>query len=424
MKMKYFLPDWEDRLDPGFNFEKDQFSKEHKKNPYQNDFYAHQFFEKSPYDGILVSLGIFEKKIALGNNGDSFQIRGCNDIKEYLKIPEDSNLEVMGDCGAFSYVKEKSPPKKFYNTKNIANLYNELKFHYGVSVDHLAVDYIFIKNQNTGKRFKKTLSQKEKDNRVKITLKNAKEFIKLHKNMNYDFIPIGVAQGYDLKSYKSSVKAIVDMGYENIAIGSLVNYKTEFILKILEEIQPYIRNINVHLFGVLRPEYLKRFKKLGVTSFDSASFFRKAWLRSGQNYLCMDGKWYSAIRVPQSKNPRILKYAELNGFSNNEIEKMERKALNALFKYEKKTIELEDALNTILEYDALLLRSSDNGNLREKYKKTLLDRPWEKCNCEFCKDIGINVVIFRGTNRNKRRGFHNLWAFRNSENISQQLLNI
>ena len=28
-----------------------------------------------------------------------------------------------------------------------------------------------------------------------------------------------------------------------------------------------------------------------------------------------------------------------------------------------------------------------------------------------CKDAGINIVVFRGANRNRRRGFHNTWVF-------------
>jgi hypothetical protein len=45
---------------------------------------------------------------------------------------------------------------------------------------------------------------------------------------------------------------------------------------------------------------------------------------------------------------------------------------------------------------------------------TLDNRPWELCKCDICKKNGIDVVIFRGANRNKRRGFHNTWVFRNT----------
>ncbi len=412
--VKYFLPDWEDRVDPNFDFNRDEFSDNHKKNPYKNDCYAHQLFETPPYDGILVSLAIFEKKISLNHDGKNYQIRGKNNIKDYLKIPKNLNLEVMGDCGAYSYVKENEPPKPFYKVENIANLYQSLGFDYGVSVDHLAVDYIFVKDPVTGKREKKILSTKEKDRRIEITLKNATHFLDVHDKNNYSYHPIGVAQGYDLETYKSSVKSLREMGYDYIAVGGLVQYSTDFILKILKEIETDTKNINIHLFGVLRKDHLDNFESLGVTSFDSASFFRKAWLRSGQNYLSTNGNWYSSIRVPQSSNPRVIKNADLNGFSVEEIKDMENKALKALLDYDKDKIDIDTVLEAVMDYDDLLLRNTDDGNnLQTKYRRTLLDKPWKNCNCPICKDVGISVLIFRGTNRNKRRGFHNLWAFRN-----------
>jgi len=413
MKLKYFLPDWEDRLDPNYDFVNDKFSEEHKKNNYENDVYAHQLFKDAPYDGILFSLSVFQSKISLNNNGGKYQVRGYNSIKDYLKIRKDSNLEVMGDCGAFGYVKEKNPPP-FFSVENVANLYDELDFDYGVSVDHLVVDYILVKDKKTGKRKKKVLSKKEKDRRIKITLKNAKEFLELHKKKKYSFTPIGVAQGYDLETYKNSVKALVEMGYEYIGIGGLVQYKTDFILEILNEIQQFVDGVKIHLFGVLRPNHLRDFKKLGVSSIDSASFFRKAWLRSGQNYLAPDGRWYTAIRVPYVSDPRILKNIDLNGFSLDDLKKMEEDALQALIRYDQGLMDLDDVLDVVLKYDELLLRSTNDGeNLKEKYYRTLLDMPWKKCNCDICKNIGIHVVIFRGSNRNKRRGLHNIWILRN-----------
>ena len=39
--------------------------------------------------------------------------------------------------------------------------------------------------------------------------------------------------------------------------------------------------------------------------------------------------------------------------------------------------------------------------------------PWKKCKCQVCKKCGIEVAIFRGSNRNKRRGMHNLYVFNN-----------
>ena len=45
------------------------------------------------------------------------------------------------------------------------------------------------------------------------------------------------------------------------------------------------------------------------------------------------------------------------------------------------------------------------------YRELLRDRPWMACDCEVCTDLGIDVAIFRGNNRNRRRGFHNTRNF-------------
>ncbi|ADC69070.1 Queuine/other tRNA-ribosyltransferase [Methanocaldococcus sp. FS406-22] len=407
--MKFFLPDWEDRVDPWYDFKNDKYSSSHKKSPYENDIYAHQLFDVPPYDGILVSLGVFKSKITLKDDKNP-EIRGKNNIKDFLKI-DNGKIEVMGDCGAFTYVHEKNPPP-FYSVERVANLYERLGFDYGVSVDHLVLDYVTKRVNGEKKRIE--ISKREKNRRIKLTLKNAEKFLKLHKQNKFNFEPIGVAQGYDIETYTKSVKKLVDLGYEYIALGSLVRYKTEEIVGILESIEPYTENVKIHLFGVLRPEAIKIFRKLGVTSFDSASYLRKAWLRSGRNYLAYNGMWYSAIRVPYSDDPRLVNNGKVNGYSIPELKKMESKALKLLFKYDQGEATITEVLNAVLKYDQLLLRDSENmDKFEEKYIKTLEDKPWKQCNCNVCKSIGINVIIFRGTNRNKRRGFHNIWVFKN-----------
>jgi hypothetical protein len=50
---------------------------------------------------------------------------------------------------------------------------------------------------------------------------------------------------------------------------------------------------------------------------------------------------------------------------------------------------------------------------QSEYWRTLHDRPWRSCACGICEEVGIQVVVFRGTERNKRRGFHNLFVFNN-----------
>ncbi|EGV17224.1 hypothetical protein [Thiocapsa marina] len=37
--------------------------------------------------------------------------------------------------------------------------------------------------------------------------------------------------------------------------------------------------------------------------------------------------------------------------------------------------------------------------------------PWKHCPCEICRRDGIDVIIFRGNNRLRRRGFQNTDVF-------------
>ncbi|NEU59178.1 DUF6884 domain-containing protein [Halorussus sp. MSC15.2] len=52
-----------------------------------------------------------------------------------------------------------------------------------------------------------------------------------------------------------------------------------------------------------------------------------------------------------------------------------------------------------------------DDQLLEEYQKTLRERPWEKCDCPICAENGVEVCIFRGNDRNRRRGFHNTRRF-------------
>jgi len=409
--MKFYLPYWEDKLDPDFDFIADDFSLGHKESPFNYDKYIHELISDGIYDGILVSLGVFISKMKLNENEGKHDIKGYSDFKSYLRFSESNKpLKLLGDCGAFNYVNEPEPPEEF-NPKRVSYIYNLLKFDYGISVDHLVIPTIQVKDSE-GNTVKKELTLAEMEQRIKISLDNADEFIKLTSKNKYCYIPIGSAQGYSPETYKKSVAQLVEMGYDYIALGGLARSNTKDILSVLKEVAPELRGRNLHLLGVLRPDSLNEFQKYGVTSFDSASYLRKAWLRSGQNYLCSEtNKWYTAIRVPQATSSRMAKSAALLQ-KEDEIQTLERECLDLLRRYDQGEVGVNKVIDTIVYYDSILERNGNDGkDLREKYSVTLSEKPWKKCSCELCSTLGIDIVIFRGTNRNKRRGFHNTKVF-------------
>ena len=52
----------------------------------------------------------------------------------------------------------------------------------------------------------------------------------------------------------------------------------------------------------------------------------------------------------------------------------------------------------------------DENNL-DSYERILRAEPWKECDCTICGEYGIEVAIWRGNNRNRRRGFHNTRRF-------------
>lgn len=410
--MKYFLPYWEDKLDPDFDFINDDFSPEHKESPFLHDKFIHEILGERLYDGVLVSLWVFISKMKLNENDGKHDIRGYDNLKSYLRFENSKNpLLLLGDCGAFNYVNEIEPPEEF-NPSRVAYLYDALGFDFGISVDHLVVPTIQVTKKD-GTTEKRELTKTEMIKRIKISLENAQTFIDLVRDNKYKFTPIGSAQGYDPKSYRKSVAQLVNMGYEYIALGGLARSNTKEILSVLKEVYPELKGRKLHLLGVLRPECLDVFDQFGVTSFDSASYLRKAWLRSGQNYLCKQtNKWYTAIRVPQSSNARMINSAIQAGKSEDEIRSLEQECLDLLHKYDQGKVSVEKVIQNVVAYDSIFQRNGDDGkNLENKYFATLTEMPWKKCNCGLCQSLGIDIVIFRGTNRNKRRGFHNTKVF-------------
>jgi hypothetical protein len=406
----YFFPDWDDYVNEPFIHETaaQECDMRRKKR------YAHQVFgpDDTPYDGMLVSLAqIYTGKGALSRLDVETAER--TDLRKAMKMRK--RLLLFGDCGAFSYAFEDNPP---FSAEEAARLYHRFGFDVGASVDHIPLPEIVVED-GKGKLVKEILTQKERRRRMRLTARNAEAFLAACRSHRYKFLPIGVIQGLDTKSFVRYVHEYIDMGYRHIALGGLVPKADSEILDICCAVRDAIQtrtrtekeNVWLHLFGILRPKLQSSFRLLGVSSFDSASYLRKAWLRSDQNYLAADGsRWYSAIRVPMSSSKRLRETAEEKEIAEGELREMENRCLVALnnFTGSKKTHEeVVDAVNL---YGPLLERRGEDNHFFEKHEAVLDDRPWEKCRCAVCRDLGIDVVVFRGTGRNKRRGFHNTWV--------------
>ena len=391
-KVRYFLPDWDDLLDSAFDFAADKFSAPKKSE--RNEQHCHRLMRPSRMcDGMLVSLA--QRQTSKGPlrrlEGTELASLRPNQLRNHYGLSDDQFL--FGDCGAFSYIREEEPT---ITTEQAVALYGLYSFDFGTSVDHIPID---------------TLSEDERESRVRTTCDNAEQFIRVCRERGSLFTPVGAIQGTSPEQYAESARKYYEMGYHHIAIGGLVPLQDSAIAEIVRAVSKAVAELPerpwVHLFGIFRPKLQDLFRNLGVDSFDSASYFRKSWLRSDQNYLATDGNWHAAIRVPMLDDPRTRVRLQQTGIDLELLRQQERDALKALARYDIGLANIDETLEAVLYYDQQLQRSSDYRSMRDKYRRTLEAKPWLDCTCTFCQDLGIQIVIFRGGNRNRRRGAHN-----------------
>jgi hypothetical protein len=381
-KLRYFIPEWDDLVDPNYDFENDIHSG--GGGDWSNEVYAHQMYPEPNYDGILVSKVVAEK-----SKKKKERINALG-VHRYLRVPRE--FPIMGDCGAFGYIMQDVPP---YTTEEILDYYSRLDFDFGVSVDHLIV----------------SATEAQKHERYQLTIQNAENFLNEHKKQGLPWTPIGAVQGWDPKSYAEAARQYVDMGYGYIALGGLVRSSTTDILRVLDEVHKVVPDkVNMHLFGIARLNAMHKFSNLGVSSVDSASYLRRAWMGSGgQNYLSDQG-FFTAIRIPSaSKSFRAKRMVSEGRASLEQVEKLESASLKAMHDFDRGLLSAEKALDVLMEFDHLI--TPDRSDNRANLLKTLEAAPWKQCPCDICQRDGIDVIIFRGNNRNRRRGFHNTFVF-------------
>ena len=394
--MKYFIPEWDDRVDPKYDFLSDRHSPEHVKDPF-SDHYMWELFgmENVPFDGVLVSRAkIDENKVKKGK----IQELG---IHEFLRLPK--TFPIIGDCGAFGYINEKVPP---YNPIETLQFYKNMGVNFGVSVDHLVVKQYEL----------------DKDLRMQITFDNGlRSYYHWEKKYHNDFELLCAVQGWNVSDYVSMFKKYKEHGVLAFAFGGLARRPTSFVLDLVAELCKDIEKSKdvpdkFHFFGLARLPLFKAFSELedkGVeVTFDSASFLRRAWLSAQNNYFTLDGKAYSAIRIPQTGRRSGLrgKNKTNSEVDEKQLAKIESECLSRMRLYAKNKTSINSVMESLEKYEKALGRNRFQ-QLKNHYLDTLKDRPWERCECPICANIGVEVIIFRGNNRNRRRGFHNVWLF-------------
>ncbi|WP_042176392.1 tRNA-guanine transglycosylase DpdA [Streptomyces sp. NBRC 110035] len=393
--MKFYFPDSQDLVSPTYDFINDEYS------PYRvrqrDDVYAHQAVTPIPYDGILVSKAVVDGSMKGAGKYSAPQRERLYrlGVRNFFRLPD--TCSTIGDCGAFNYIDEERPP---YEVDEVLDFYGRCGFDAGISIDHIIFGY--IPEESDAEPESAWVERQE------ISLELAEDFITATHAQGARFEPVGAAQGWGPDSYAHSVAELQKMGYRRIALGGMVPLKSHEILACLRAIDEVrTPETGLHLLGINRVESMEQFARHGVTSFDSTSAFRQAFMDDRNNYHTATDS-YTAIRVPQVDGNPALKRLILSGHvSQAEAIVAERSCLRALREFDQEETALEGVMSALATYEALVLGPKKKSYL-EYYERTLSYAPWRTCPCALCKKHGIEIAIFRGSERNKRRGFHNL----------------
>lgn len=413
--MKFIFADALDMIDPDYDFVADRTSAD--RDWYWSDQYPHEYFRRPPYDGILVSRAIVGDEIITGKYPRDMSMRFRRvGAREFLRLNKAGmrRLPLFGDCGAFSYVDKPRPP---YTTEMMLDFYLDGRFTHACSVDHVIFDFDATAKGRRG-------GSKSARDRYDITLENAREFIKLAKKTPLE--PLGVVQGWSPDTMAQAAHSLERMGYRYLAVGGLVPLKSEQIHLCLTAIRAKLkRSTKLHLLGFAKADQVHEFTGYGVASFDSTSPHTRAFKDARANYYSANGRgaleYFTAIRVPHpTENPRLKRRARSTGANQEKLWRLDRKALGTLRAYDKGRATLKNTVRAVMDYSEYF---QDDGKIspaklesqlaktEEALVRTLSVRPWKKCGCRVCKEAGIETIIFRGSNRNKRRGFHNLAVY-------------
>ena len=419
--MKFLYSDTQDYVDPGYDFLNDRNAPGRER--YWDDVYAHELMDPAPYDGLLVAMsavrqatGVAKSKVRYSTKEEQRLLR--DGARKFLRFggPRFKDLMLMGDCGAFAYIEH---PKPAYSPAEVVEFYVDAGFTHGVSPDHVIFDCDLT--NPTAKKVSKDVRE-----RYDITLANAEEFLKLARDEDEPFEPVGAVQGWSPASMAEAAKRLEQMGYRYLAAGGLVPLKPDAIKTVLAFIRSKIKSdTRIHLLGFAKAESIHEFTQFGIESFDSTSPLIRAFKDEKANYYLESPAggldYYTAIRIPQAiENARLMQGVKRGIFSAEDLQMRERRALDSLRAFDRGQTSVMATLDYVMDYHQFLLRGEgeDEGKqekalakTRANVERTLTEAPWKRCDCAICKSAGVEVIIFRSSNRNKRRGFHNLGVY-------------
>ena len=228
--MKFFFPDSQDQIDPGFDFDTEEHPVHRVRQ--RDDLYAHESLDGHVIDGLLVSKAIVDGTAGAAGKYTVAQRNRLYraGVRRFFRLDQAPGpaLQTMGDCGAFSYIREDMPP---VTPDQVIDFYDECGFDLGISVDHVIFGF------DPAADIDPHHPQAEQWHaRQQITLDLADTFLARCKARKYTVPTPRRRPGMESGLLRAAVRALQKIGYTRIALGGMVPLKTPEILACLREV--------------------------------------------------------------------------------------------------------------------------------------------------------------------------------------------
>ena len=320
--------------------------------------------EDCPITGYLVSKAFHKQYLSIWNQ----------DPKKAREHYNQYGLKLFGDCGAFSFIDDPTPP---VSVQEVIDFYNQIGVDQGASLDHIVPDY----DPNYDYFFGGLSEPAHFRERLNITIQNGQEFLDKCRSQKVEFLPVGSLQGWSPKSYVECLKAYQKMGYKKVALGGVAKLSPPKVIEVLSSLRDHLGETDLHVFGITQEVVLRAVKIPQITSVDGMGPYYSSLYNHGDSYR-LGGTWHQVFPIGYGSTPEEERlYKEVRSLM---VEGSEEDLQN-----------LNDLLGNNDRYRAKLLRS-------------LRDRVWEGCGCKVCTDLGWEVLLY-DSQTNYGRGFHNMW---------------
>jgi len=432
MGMLFFNPLlWYERINVNYDYDKDcstfEGSRHDELVAYQR---VYEFFKEPLCDGLLVSRTLVQDIATIFTDEDNrYKISdranptGYPTIQDYARIRGrrvGDNI-TFADPGTWSYANKFELPDFLYNVDELIRYYDTLGFDLAGSVDWPIVDRVAV--YENGKKVLKDLDDKIKEERRQITIENAESFIKeCRRRKRLNFVPFGTIQGYSLETYRDSLRRLLKLGYDYIAIGGLPSYSEAKVLELLPMIKDEIRRSDtkpgIHLYGRFpSPNAVSAFVNAGVTSFDNntsfmaaagkslMTFFDPEFKESGDGVMAVDVCY--GIKIPGRRSLILnrLRRIDKEGDVYEEVVELCDKTFERFVAYSNNPSPLNERI--FMSYYAKMnvalnvaRRRPHTPNVMKMTTNTgriaVQKRAWLRCQCTSCKELKAHILLTRG----------------------------